>query len=94
MTRRRLGSLLSRRNVLRGTGVCLALPWLESFAPRHASAQSLVMPRRYVPIKFPCGASVQWWQNAPAFGTAVSFGLVAVGLAAALILILAFSRGR
>ena len=67
---RRLGSLPSRRNVLRGAGVCLALPWLESLAPRRALAQVAGM-KRYLPIKFPCGASAQWWQNAPAFGTGV-----------------------
>jgi hypothetical protein len=71
VTRRSLKALLSRRNVLRGAGVCLALPWLESFAPKSASAQAALMPRRYLPIRFPCGAAAQWWQNAPAFGTGV-----------------------
>jgi hypothetical protein len=73
MTRsnRALSSLLSRRNALRGAGVCLALPWLESFAPKRASAQAPEMPRRYLPIRFPCGAAAPWWQGAPAFGTGV-----------------------
>ncbi|HEY0708808.1 MAG TPA: DUF1552 domain-containing protein [Polyangia bacterium] len=31
---------LSRRTVLRGAGVSLALPWLEAMAPRHAHAQA------------------------------------------------------
>lgn len=30
--------LLSRRAILRGTGVCLALPFMESLAPRHLQA--------------------------------------------------------
>lgn len=59
----------SRRNVLRGAGVCLALPWLESLAPRGAAAQDAAMPRRYLPITFPCGAAGQWWEHAPAFGS-------------------------
>jgi hypothetical protein len=63
--------VFSRRNVLRGAGVCLALPWLESLAPRGARAQAAAIPKRYVPIYFPNGAAVQWWENAPAFGTSV-----------------------
>jgi hypothetical protein len=64
--------LFSRRNVLRGAGVCLALPWLESLAPRGARAQMMTAPRRYIPIYFPNGAAIQWWENAPAFGTSVA----------------------
>jgi hypothetical protein len=65
-----MNRLFSRRNVLRGAGVCLALPWLESLAPRGAFAQAAATPRRYLPIFFPCGAAAQWWDGAPAFGTA------------------------
>lgn len=65
-----MSRLFSRRNVLRGAGVCLALPWLETLAPRGAFAQAAATPKRYVPIFFPCGAAAQWWENAPAFGTA------------------------
>ena len=38
---------LSRRTVLRGTGVCLALPWLEAMTPRGAAAESApkIIPR-------------------------------------------------
>ena len=49
--------LFSRRNVLRGTGVCLALPWLESLAPRGARAQAASVPKRWVPMFFPNGAA-------------------------------------
>ncbi len=62
---------LSRRNVLRGTGVCLALPWLESLAPKAVRAQAATAPKRFLPIYFPNGAAAEWWFNAPAFGTSV-----------------------
>ena len=65
--------LMNRRNVLRGAGVCLALPWLESLAPRGALAQTAGPPKRYLPIYFPNGAASQWWEAAPAFGTS-TFG--------------------
>jgi hypothetical protein len=51
---------LSRRNVLRGAGVTLALPWLESLAPRTVGAQNAAMPRRFLPIFLPNGASDFW----------------------------------
>lgn len=80
MRTRSLNPLFSRRNVLRGAGVCLALPWLESLAPRGAQAQAMGTPKRYVPIFFPCGAAAQWWDKAPAFGTSVSGDAFALGL--------------
>jgi hypothetical protein len=40
--------------VLRGAGVALALPWLESLAPRPARAQA-APPPRFVAIYFPLG---------------------------------------
>lgn len=51
---------LSRRNVLRGAGVVLALPWLESLAPRAARAQVTAAKRRFLPIFLPNGASDFW----------------------------------
>jgi Protein of unknown function (DUF1552) len=53
---------LSRRHVLRGVGVALTLPWLPSLAPRDAAAQTNV-PKRYLPIYMPNGASVLWWRT-------------------------------
>ncbi len=47
---------LSRRNVLRGAGVALGLPFLESLAPRRARAQSAPR-RRFVAVYFPLGAA-------------------------------------
>jgi hypothetical protein len=51
---------LSRRSVLRGAGVALTLPWLESLAPRTAGAQDNPAPRRFLPIFLPNGASDFW----------------------------------
>ena len=39
---------LSRRDVLRGAGVALALPWLESMAPRTARGQAVAPARTFV----------------------------------------------
>jgi len=75
-----MNPLFSRRNVLRGAGVCLALPWLESLAPRGAQAQAMATPKRYVPIFFPCGAAAQWWDKAPAFGTSVTGDAFQLGM--------------
>ncbi len=52
-------SLPSRRAVLRGAGVALALPWLESLV-RPARAQSLAPPKRFVAIYLPNGAPEYW----------------------------------
>ena len=49
----------SRRAILRGAGVALALPWLESLV-RPAKAQSLAAPKRYVAIFVPNGAPEYW----------------------------------
>ena len=50
----------SRRQILRGTGVALALPWLETFAPRTANAQAAGAIKRYVSLYFPNGAAEYW----------------------------------
>jgi hypothetical protein len=52
---------LSRRNVLRGLGVTLALPWLESLAPRAARAQATTAPKRYVFLYFSNGVAQGFW---------------------------------
>ena len=52
--------LLSRRNVLRGAGVALTLPWMESLLPRAARAQAAGLPKRYMPIYLPNGAPEIW----------------------------------
>lgn len=40
----------TRRTFLRGSGVCIALPWLQSLTSAHASSQSGKTPRRMVCI--------------------------------------------
>jgi hypothetical protein len=59
-----MNRVFSRRNMLRGAGVALALPWLESLAPKAARAQT-AYPKRFIPIFFPNG-SAEWWRPAAA----------------------------
>jgi hypothetical protein len=51
---------ISRRALLRGAGVTLSLPWLESLAPRAVRAEAEEMPRRFLPIYLPNGAHELW----------------------------------
>jgi hypothetical protein len=51
-----MNKIFSRRNLLRGAGVAIALPWLESLAPRIAGAATGTAPIRYMPIFIPNGA--------------------------------------
>src|SRR5882724_9230366 len=53
--------MISRRSVLRGAGVALTLPFMESLVPREARAQAATFPKRFVPIYFPNGAGLEWW---------------------------------
>jgi hypothetical protein len=59
---------LSRRTVLRGAGVALALPWLESLTPREARAQLATPPRTFVAMSFPEGATGFWKPQTPGSG--------------------------
>lgn len=53
-----MNRLFSRRLVLRGAGVALTLPWLESLlSSKEAQAQAAVAPKRFMPIFLPNGAS-------------------------------------
>jgi len=54
-----MNRLFSRRNVLRGAGVAITLPWLESLAPKSARAADDVR-KRYLPIFLPNGAAELW----------------------------------
>src|SRR5687768_3990182 len=58
--RNTLARSLSRRALLRGAGVALALPWLESLAPRSAVAQEVTPALRFLPVFLPNGASDFW----------------------------------
>jgi hypothetical protein len=46
--------------LLRGAGVALTLPWLESLAPRVAGAQAGAAPLRFLPIFLPNGSAEVW----------------------------------
>ncbi|MFK8113362.1 MAG: DUF1552 domain-containing protein [Rubripirellula sp.] len=54
-------SRLSRRTVLRGLGVSLALPFLESTVPRVAASQSMSAPQRMAFIFVPNGVHLPDW---------------------------------
>jgi hypothetical protein len=64
---------LSRRAVLRGAGVALALPWLESLEPRRARAQA-APNRTFIAMSFPCGVTPLYWKTA-ATGTGDAWAL-------------------
>lgn len=55
---------LSRRAVLRGAGVALALPVLDAMVPSFtptAKAQALIVPKRFVGVWHPHGAAPGYW---------------------------------
>lgn len=54
-------SRVNRRHVLRGLGVSLALPWLESLSAPTASAQAARPTKRYLLLYFPCGVARAFW---------------------------------
>ena len=60
----------SRRALLRGAGVALALPWFESLAPRAARAQGTEPRRRFLPIFLPNGAHEFWRPSTSGTGAA------------------------
>ena len=61
---------LSRRHVLRGAGVALALPFLESLAPRRAHALAASPRRKFVAIYFPLGTASFWKPSGVGAGNA------------------------
>jgi hypothetical protein len=61
---------ISRRVMLRGLGVALALPWLETFAPRTARAQSASAIKRYIALYFPNGTAEFWKPSGAGAGDA------------------------
>ena len=54
---------LSRRTVLRGAGVCVALPFLEAMLPKRASAQDEV--KRFIAFFYPNGTDPRVWNPSP-----------------------------
>jgi uncharacterized protein DUF1552 len=71
----------SRRHFLRGAGVALALPWMESLVPTLAQAgQAAMPPLRFAHIFFSNGVEpVHWW--AKGSGASMEFGPAAQPLA-------------
>ena len=63
-------SVFSRRTMLRGAGVALALPWLESLAPRTARGQAAATARRkrYISMFYPHGGVPYYWPAATGAG--------------------------
>lgn len=53
---------LHRRALLRGTGVALALPFLEAMVPHRAKAQASTPPRRIVFLMTPNGIEIDRWK--------------------------------
>ncbi len=49
----------TRRQMLKGAGVALSLPWLETLAPRKAHAAAAA--KRYMALYFPNGAATSFW---------------------------------
>ena len=63
-----MNRLLNRRTLLRGAGVTLALPWMESLAPKVARGQAMSFPKRFIPIFFPNGTATFWRPATPGVG--------------------------
>jgi Protein of unknown function (DUF1552) len=51
----------SRRAILRGAGVTLALPWLESFAAKAGTEGAEVFPKRFGVVFLGCGVNEDHW---------------------------------
>jgi hypothetical protein len=68
-------SHLSRRHVLRGAGVALTLPFLESLAPRPARGQAPPPRRRFVAFYFPLGVVTPGFWTPAQTGTGGAWSL-------------------
>ena len=78
-----MNRFVSRRTILRGAGVALSLPWLESLAPKMAFAQDAsVVRKRYMPIFLPNGAADLWKPTNAGAGAAWKLSSVLEPLAA------------
>jgi hypothetical protein len=52
---------ITRRAILRGAGVALALPWLESFAAGAGRAEAAAFPKRFGVVFLGCGVNEDHW---------------------------------
>jgi hypothetical protein len=68
--RAREATTWTRRQVLRGAGVALSVPWLETLAPRRALAGGAL--KRYMSLYFPNGTASTYW---PPTGTGTALTL-------------------
>src|SRR4051812_863180 len=55
---------ISRRTILKGLGVSIALPFLEAMVPTSRAAQvaAKAAPRRMVFVYFPNGVKTEYWK--------------------------------
>lgn len=67
------GKRLSRRAVLRASGACLALPWLDAMIPALGKAATPTAPRRFVLFYCPNGMIMPSW-TPKGEGTDFTFG--------------------
>jgi hypothetical protein len=66
-----------RRAFLQGASFALALPFLETLAPRAARGQSVVAPKRFLAIMYPNGMWMDAWRpigNGPSFQLGAAMG--------------------
>jgi hypothetical protein len=54
---------ISRRAILRGAGVTMALPWLESFAAKAATSGTDTFPKRFGVVFLGCGVNEDHWNS-------------------------------
>ena len=52
---------IARRAILRGAGVTMALPFLESFAARAAAGAAPILPKRFGVVFLGCGVNEDHW---------------------------------
>ncbi len=53
---------LSRRTLLRGAGVAMSLPWLQSLPVWGGEAQASATPKRFAALFMACGVNAKhWW---------------------------------
>ncbi len=55
------GNRITRRAILRGAGVTLALPWLESFAAKAGPVSAEAFPKRFGVVFLGCGVNEDHW---------------------------------
>lgn len=54
---------ISRRAILRGAGVMMTLPWLESFAAKASTVGANAFPKRFGVVFLGCGVNEDHWNS-------------------------------